>query len=79
MLCFSESFFSYLEEISDDKEFNANDIKRFNENDDYVLMIIQHGQTTKTFDEPKALRCFHDAMIWRKQHNIYGKFCFHIH
>ncbi|CAF3782356.1 unnamed protein product [Rotaria socialis] len=61
----------FSKEISDDKQFDTNDIKRFNENDDYALMIIQHGQTAKTFDEPKALRCFHDTMIWRKQNNIY--------
>jgi len=36
-------------------------------------MFIQHGQYGKTFDEKKALRLFHEAMIWRKQNKAYGK------
>jgi hypothetical protein len=37
-------------------------------------MFVQHGQYGKTFDEKKALRIFHDAMVWRKENNVYGKF-----
>jgi hypothetical protein len=36
-------------------------------------MFIQHGQYEKTFDTKKALQHFHEAMIWRKQNNVYGK------
>jgi len=36
-------------------------------------MFIEHEQHGKTFDEQKAFRCFNDAMVWRKQNNIYGK------
>jgi hypothetical protein len=66
----------FLEQISEDQEYDSRDIKRFNEVDEYVLMFIQHGQYGKTFDEKKALRQFHDAMVWRKQNNIYGKYFF---
>ncbi len=37
-------------------------------------MFVQHGQYGKAFDEKKALRIFHDAMVWRKENNVYGKF-----
>jgi hypothetical protein len=63
-----------LEEISEGQVYDPRDIQRFNEVDGYALMFIQHGQYGKTFDEKKALRIFHDAMIWRKQNNTYGKF-----
>jgi hypothetical protein len=37
-------------------------------------MFVQHGQYGKIFDEKKGLRQFHDAMVWRKQNDAYGKF-----
>jgi hypothetical protein len=39
-------------------------------------MFVQHGQYGKTFDEKKGLHQFNEAMVWRKQHNVYGKFFF---
>ena len=66
-------FFS-LEEISEGLLYDPRDIKRFNEVDGYAMMFVQHGQYGKTFDEKKALKQFHDAMNWRKQNNVYGKF-----
>ncbi len=66
-----------LEQISEGQEFNENDIKRFNEVDGYTLMFIRHGQYGKTFDEQKAFRIFHDAMVWRKQNQTYGEYLFH--
>lgn len=66
------SFLFYSEEISENTIFNANDIKRFNEIDDYASMFIKHAKHGKAFDLKRAFRIFHDAMIWRKQSNIYG-------
>lgn len=53
--------------------YDARDIQRFNENDDYARMFVEHGQYGKTFDNTKAFKVFHDAMSWRKTNNIYGK------
>lgn len=63
-----------LEQISDGEEYDARDIQRFNENDQYPIMFVQHGQYGKTFDDKKALRHFNEAMVWRKQNNVYGKY-----
>ena len=61
-----------LEEISEGLLYDPRDIQRFNENDDYAMMFVQHGQYGTTFDEKRALKIFNDAMVWRKQNNIYG-------
>lgn len=63
-----------IEQISEGHEYDERDIKRFNEIDEYTLMFIQHGQFGKTFDEKHALHHFHEAMTWRKQNKVYGKF-----
>lgn len=62
---------SYAKEISEGQVYDPRDIQRFNENDDYAGMFVEHGQYGKTFDEKKALKVFHDAMSWRKANNIY--------
>ena len=62
-----------LEQISEG-QYDPRDIQRFNEVDEYALMFVQHGQYGKTFDEKKGFYHFHEAMIWRKQNNAYGKF-----
>ena len=67
-----------LEQLSEGQQYDARDINRFHEVDEYTFMFIQHGQYGKTFDEQKSLRQFHDAMVWRKQNNVYGKFFSHL-
>jgi hypothetical protein len=62
-----------LEQINEGEEYDPRDIKRFNEVDEYAQMFIQHAQYGKIFDTKKALQHFHEAMIWRKQNNVYGK------
>lgn len=62
-----------LEDISEGLLYDPRDIQRFNENDGYAMMFVQHGQYENTFDEKRALKIFHEAMIWRKQNNIFGR------
>ena len=66
----NENLFS--EEIAEGELLDASDVKRFNENDDYTLRFIQHGQHGTTFDQDRALRLFKGSMEWRKRHNVYG-------
>jgi len=61
----------FSKQISEGKEYDPRDIKRFNEVDEHALMFVQHGQYGKKFDEKDALDTFHEAMKWRKQHNTY--------
>jgi len=53
--------------------FNADDLKRFNEVDEYTLMFIQHGQFGTSFNQDRALRVFEGSLSWRKRHNVFGK------
>ncbi|UJR26065.1 hypothetical protein I4U23_007411 [Adineta vaga] len=53
----------FSKQITEGQAYDARDIKRFNEIDEYALMFIQHMQYDKTFDEQKALRIFHEAMF----------------
>lgn len=72
--CFEEkSPRFFLEEIAAGNEFDANDIQRFNEVDDYVRMFIRHGQFQENFNSKRALHVFHDAMSWRKQNKVFGR------
>ena len=61
-----------LEQLADGEEYDRRDIERFNQNDEYTLMFIQHGQYGSTFNEERALRLFDGAMKWRKQNQVYG-------
>ncbi|UJR22873.1 hypothetical protein I4U23_025902 [Adineta vaga] len=61
----------YEKEIAQGELFDARDLQRFNENDEYTLMFIQHGQFGTTFDQDRALRVFNDSLAWRKRHNVY--------
>ncbi|CAF0896486.1 unnamed protein product [Adineta ricciae] len=62
---------SESEQINEGQEYDARDIKRFDDVDDYARMFIQHLQYGKTFDEQKAFRIFHETMTWRKQNKVY--------
>ncbi|CAF0887368.1 unnamed protein product [Adineta ricciae] len=62
---------TYEKEIAEDEKIDARDLQRFNENDDYTLRFIQHGQHGTTFDQERALRLFKASMEWRKRHNVY--------
>lgn len=62
-----------LEEIAEGQLYDARDLERFNTNDAYTLMFIQHGQFGTTFNEGRALHCFNGSLSWRKTHNVFGK------
>ncbi|CAF0777273.1 unnamed protein product [Adineta ricciae] len=61
----------FSKQINEGQEYDARDIKRFDDVDDYARMFIQHLQYGKTFDEQKAFRIFHETMTWRKQNKVY--------
>jgi len=61
----------FEKQISEGQLYDARDIQRFNEIDDYTLMFIQHGQFGTSFDQERALRIFDGSMSWRKRHNVY--------
>jgi hypothetical protein len=63
----------YGEKIAEGQEYDARDIQRFNEQDEYTLRFIQHGQFGTSFDQDRALRVFNGTMRWRKNNNVYGK------
>ncbi len=65
--------FSVLESIEKGDEYDERDIQRFNEEDEYTLMFIRHGQYGTTFNETRALQYFNESMTWRKENNVYGK------
>ncbi len=62
-----------LEQISEGQAYDARDIQRFNEVDQYTLMFIQHGQFGTSFNQDRALRIFDESLSWRKKQNVYGK------
>ena len=71
--CFRQYItFVSSEQINEGQEYDARDIKRFNDIDDYASMFVQHLQYGKIFDEQKAFRIFHETMTWRKQNKVYG-------
>jgi hypothetical protein len=72
-LSFEYRYFCSLEEISQGQVYDARDIQRFNEIDEYTLMFIQHGQFGTSFDQNRALGIFNGSMSWRKTHHVYGK------
>ncbi len=62
-----------LESIQKGNEYDERDIQRFNEEDEYTLMFIRHGQYETTFNDKRALQYFNESMTWRKENNVYGK------
>ncbi|CAF1345645.1 unnamed protein product [Rotaria magnacalcarata] len=57
--------------ISEGQLYDTRDLERFNTDDAYTLMFIQHGQFGTTFNEERALGCFDGSFSWRKRHNVY--------
>ncbi|CAF0778453.1 unnamed protein product [Adineta steineri] len=62
---------NFQKEISEGQLYDSRDLQRFNENDPYTLMFVQHGQFGTALDEGRALRVFNGAMSWRKRHNVF--------
>ena len=67
LLCLS------AEEIAEGQEFDARDLQRFKDIDEYATMFLQHAQIAATFNQELALQIFHSAMSWRKKNNVYGR------